>query len=107
MTTSPEPSGCGARCAGFPLFSIDVGLDRTGDQASSPTERQILESPLNEHQDPVLEFHNVHQMDEQPDQPRRKAGDMKPKNVRDGRRAADNGHVAFVEIFEWWRRRLA
>ena len=40
-------------------------------------------------------------MDEQPDKPRGQPRNVNPEDVGDGRGAADNGHIAFVEIAEW------
>src|SRR5947199_10017714 len=42
----------------------------SGDQAGSAVIRKVAESPPNEHDDPVLEIDQVHQVDEQPDAPR-------------------------------------
>src|SRR5262252_8195867 len=52
-----------------------------GNQPRAPAERQILESPLNKDLHAALELHDVHQMDEQPDQPRGPSGNVQSKNV--------------------------
>ncbi len=77
-----------------------VGNGGTGDEASTTTEGEVLEAPLNENLDAALELNDVHEMDEEPDEPGEEAGDVQTENIGDGTSAADDGHVALVEIVE-------
>jgi len=43
-------------------------------------------------------------MDEEPDQPGGKTGNVNAENVGDGGGAADDGHVSLVEVMEARRR---
>src|SRR5260370_13254493 len=45
-------------------------------------------------------------MDEEPDEPGEKTGDVQTENVGDGSGAADDGHVALIEIAEGRNRLL-
>ena len=77
-----------------------VGREFAGDQAGGAAEGEIEEAPLDEDDDSALEFDDVDEVDEEPDEPGDEAGNMNAENVGDGGGAADDGHVAFVEIFE-------
>lgn len=83
-----------------------VGDGFTGDEASAAAEGEVLETPLNENLNAALELNEVHEMDEEPDEPSEEAGDVQSKNIGDGRGATDNGHVALVEIVEGRNRLL-
>src|SRR5216684_7979481 len=78
-----------------------------GDQAGAAAEGQIFESPLNENQDAALKLYDINQVDEKPHQPGKQAGNVNTKNIGHCRRAADHGHLAFIEIMEWRRLALA
>src|ERR1051326_1945799 len=80
--------------------------DRAGDQPGAAVVGQVEETPLDEHQDAVREFHQVHQVDEQPDQPGYEAGHVKGADLRYGGGSADHGQAPLVEIVER-RKRLA
>jgi len=59
---------------------------------------------LDEHEDAALEFDDVDEVDEEPDQPGGVTGNMNAENVGDSGGAADDGHIAFVEVVEArWR----
>src|ERR1700674_3709834 len=72
-----------------------------GDQASAAAERQVLESPLNENDDAALKLHDVNQVDEEPHQPGKQPGNVDAKNICHRGRAANHGHVSFIEIMKW------
>src|SRR5258707_7726186 len=105
---SPSPTKVGAtkedeenpRLQGR-LWSGWVGREFAGDQAGAAAKGEIEEAPLDEDDDAALEFDDVDQVDEEPDAPGDEAGDVNAENVGDGGGAADDGHVALVEIFEW------
>src|SRR5258707_8824862 len=105
---SPSPTKVGAtqedeenpRLQGR-LWSGWVGREFAGDQAGAAAKGEIEEAPLDEDDDAALEFDDVDQVDEEPDEPGDEAGDVNAENVGDGGGAADDGHVALVEIFEW------
>src|SRR5262249_45234540 len=69
-------------------------------QSRAATERHVLNSPLDQHLNPALEFHNVQQMDKGPHKPRDKSRNVKTKNVSHRRPAANHRHVSLVEIPE-------
>ena len=71
-----------------------------GDEASATAEGEILEAPLDENLDAALELHDVHEMDEEPHEPGEKTGDVHTENIGNGGGAADDSHVALVEIVE-------
>src|SRR6266404_931377 len=78
-----------------------------GNQAGAAAKREVFKSPLNENNHAALKFHNVDQVDEEPDQPCRQPRKVKAKNVSDGRGAADDGHIALIEIVKRRQFRLA
>jgi hypothetical protein len=83
-----------------------VGDGFTGDEASAAAEGEVLETPFNENLDATLKLNDVHEMDEEPDEPGEKTGDVQTENVGDGSGAADDGHVALIEIAEGRNRLL-
>ena len=83
-----------------------VGGRFTGDEASAAAEGDVLETPLNENLNAALELNDVHEMDEEPDEPSEKAGDVQSENIGNGGGATDNSHVALVEIVEGRNRLL-
>src|SRR5258707_9472450 len=105
---SPSPTKVGAtqedeenpRLQGR-LWSGWVGREFAGDQAGAAAKGEIDKAQLDEDDDAALEFDDVDQVDEEPDAPGNKARDMYAENIGDGGGAADEGHVALVEIFEW------
>lgn len=48
----------------------------TRDQSSSPVEREVLERPLNEHQHSVSELHDLHDVNEFPNEPGEQPGEF-------------------------------
>lgn len=59
---------------------------------------------MDEDEDAALEFDDVDEVDEEPDQPGGKTGNVNAENVGDSGGAADDGHIAFVEVMEaLWR----
>ena len=83
-----------------------VGDGFTGDEASAAAEGEVLETPLDENLNAALELNDVHEMDEEPDEPSEETGDVQSENIGDGSGASDNGHVALVEIMEGRNRLL-
>jgi len=68
---------------------------------------KVFESPLNENNNAALKFHNVNQVDKEA----RSATPAVPKRENqkcsDGRGAANDGHIAFIEIVKRGQFRLA
>src|SRR5215471_438824 len=83
-----------------------VGDGFTGDEARAAAEGEVFETPLNENLNATLKLNEVHEMDEEPDEPSEETGDVQSENIGDGRGATDDGHVALVEIVEGWNRLL-
>src|SRR5258705_4894480 len=83
----------------FPI-EIEISSRGTGNQSRPAIESQVLDRPLDENQNAALELDEVHQMDECPDEPSRKTRNMDTEDVRHRMPPANDGHVAFVEIFE-------
>src|ERR1700719_482740 len=75
-----------------------------GDQARAAAKREVFESPLYENADAALKLHDVNQVDEEPHEPGEQPGNVDAKNIRHRGRAADHGHLAFIEIVK--RRQL-
>ena len=71
-----------------------------GDEAGGAVEGEVEKTPLDEDKDAALEFDDVDEVDEEPDEPGEKAGDVDTEDVGDGGGAANDGHIALVEIFE-------
>src|SRR5215471_2247883 len=71
-----------------------------GDQAGATAEGQVEKAPVHHHENAALKFDNVEEVDEDPDEPGDKTGDVKTKDIGNGGEAADDGHVTLVEIFE-------
>src|SRR6266850_5061949 len=92
-------------CSGCRVHWIRGRL--AGNQARAAAEREVFKSPLNENNHAALKFHNVDQVDKEPDQPRGQPRYVKAENVGHGRRAADDGHIALIEIVERRQFRLA
>ena len=53
------------------LVEVEIGGGAAGDQPGPTTERQVLDGLLDEKGETTAELHDVHQMDERPDQPGR------------------------------------
>src|SRR5579863_8942371 len=70
-------------------------------EASPAIEGKILKSPLNKNEHAVLELHNVHEVNEQPDDPGWPSPNMKTKDISDGSRTADHRNIAFIEVAKW------
>ena len=83
-----------------------VGDSFTGDEASAAAEGEVLETPLNENLNAALELNDIHEVDEEPDEPSEEAGDVQAENIGDGSGATNNGHVTLVEIAEGRNRLL-
>ena len=77
-----------------------VGVEFAGDEAGGAVEGEIEKAPLDEDEDAALEFDDVNEVDEKPEAPGDEAGNVDSENIGDGGGAADDGHVAFVEILE-------
>src|SRR6266700_7905913 len=72
-----------------------------GDQARAGAEREIFESPLNEHENAALKLHDIDQVDEEPHQPSWQSGNVDTKNICHRSRAANHGHLALIKIMKW------
>jgi hypothetical protein len=77
-----------------------VGGGFAGDEAGAAAEREVEKTPLDEDDDAALEFDDVDEVDEDPQAPGGEAGNVNAENVGDGGGAADDSHIALVEIFE-------
>src|SRR5205807_847550 len=71
-----------------------------GDEARAAIARDVVVDPLGEHEETVLELHQIHQVDENPREPREKAGDAYETEIGDGLVAADGRQVSLIEIVE-------
>ena len=81
-----------------------VGDGGAGDEAGAAAEGEVLKTPLDEDENAALEFDDVHQVNEQPNKPGGKTGNVNAENVGDRGGAADDGHVSLVEVMEARRR---
>src|SRR5271167_2378627 len=70
------------------------------DEPCRSVEGEVVPRPLQEHEEPVLEFDNVHKMNEQPHQPGRETRKADPAQVRHGGRPADGRHGSLIEVME-------
>jgi len=59
-----------------------------------------LKPPADENDQAVAKLHQVHQVDEQPDQPRDKSVELQAARFDHGRRASDYGEAALVVIMK-------
>ena len=84
-----------------------LGVGRAGDEAGAAVVGEIEKAPLDEDENAALKFDDVHEMDEEPYEPRGQAGDVEAENVGDGGGASDDGHVAFVDVVKRRRSGLA
>src|ERR1700722_16575142 len=71
-----------------------------GNKARAPFKRQIRPRPLDHHQYAVAESDKKKDGDEQPRQPRQKAGNMNLPKIGDGRGSTDRRERAFVPVVE-------
>src|SRR5712664_4240909 len=105
--SSPPAKGSGVLCS--LLTAVGLVTERTclidgvrggfaGDQAGAAAEGQIFESPLYENADAALKLHDVNQVDEEPHEPGEQPGNVDAKNICHRGRAADHGHLTFIEI---------
>src|SRR6267378_6591919 len=77
-----------------------IGGRFAGDQAGAAAEREIFESPLNENDHAALKLDDVDEVDEEPHQPSEQTGNVDTRNICYRGRAADHGHVSFIEIMK-------
>src|SRR5437899_10031207 len=70
------------------------------DQSCAAIEGEVAEAPADEYDEPVLEAHQVHQMDEQPHEPGHVAAEFQTADFSDGRRPSDHCEVPFVHEME-------
>src|SRR5579863_3892947 len=68
------------------------------DQACATVESQVQKSPADKNDEPVLKLGQVHQVHEQPQQPRRKPVKVQAPEIRDARGAADDREAPFIQI---------
>src|SRR5229473_3167849 len=92
------PLGLGVGTRGGRRLQIAFG--GAGNQARAAAKREIFESPLNKDEHATLELDDIHQVNEQPDEPRGPAPKMKAKNISNRGGAPDDRHVTFVEVAE-------
>jgi PAS domain S-box-containing protein len=60
-----------------------------GNQPCAPIPCNVVVDPLDQHQQPVVEFHQIHQVHEQPHEPREGSGKMQAAKRRNGFVASD------------------
>ncbi|HXM41809.1 MAG TPA: PAS domain-containing sensor histidine kinase [Bryobacteraceae bacterium] len=63
----------------------------TGNQTRAAISRNVVVDPLDQHQQAIVEFHQIHQVHEQPHEPRDGSGEMQPAKRRHGFVASDRG----------------
>src|SRR5437867_777202 len=95
----------GRRRAGRRLRLLDRREDRlTGDQPRPAAVGQEAPCPADDHDDPVREPDQVHEMDAEPQEPGREATlsteRAEPWDIRDPGEPADDGDVAAVAVAE-------
>jgi hypothetical protein len=59
-----------------------------------------VEAPLNKNQHSILKTHQVHQMNEEPDEPRDRAAQAESSKIGNRRKASDHGKISFIEVAE-------
>src|SRR5688500_17148902 len=68
---------------------------------------QVAVRPLHEHTDPVAEADEIHDVHEQPEQPRNASAEPERSEICDRSRSADYCQVALVAVAKGQRRSLA
>src|SRR5690349_15978980 len=81
-------------------IEVEIGGSHASDKSRSTTERQVLNCPLYENQDPALKLHNVHQVDKSPNQPGRQTRKVHAENVGHCSRPSNYRQISFIEIGE-------
>src|SRR5271170_1336141 len=71
-----------------------------GDQAGGAAKAEVKPSPLKEDEKAILKFHDIENVNEEPDHPGRETGKTHPAQIGDSLGAADGGKITFVEIME-------
>src|SRR5438270_7272453 len=62
--------------------------------------REISVRPLEQHHEPISEPDEIHDVDEQPEDPRKPAGESYPAQVSDGARSSDGRQISLVPVAE-------
>src|ERR1700730_5940944 len=86
---------------GVARWSLVIPIAGAGDEARAAIESEILESPLDKNQHTILEFHDVQEVNEQPDEPRGQAPKVQAVDSGNCRGPLDDGNIAFVEVVKW------
>src|SRR5215468_7691981 len=81
-------------------FSCGAWRSTSRDEPGTAIARNVVVHPLRQHQQSILEFDEIHQVDEDPHEPGDESGDAKEAKIGDSFVAADGREVAFVEIVE-------
>jgi hypothetical protein len=89
------------------LAEVEVGWNDAGDQPGIATESKVLDRPLDKNENPALVCHEIREVNEGPDQPRRQSGKLPAENLSHCSRAADYGKRSFVEIVKRGKLRMA
>src|SRR6266511_5690136 len=92
VTRSAEPTA--------QVLQVGVVGRRPRDQPGAAAVRREAEHPADEHQDAVLEAHEVEEVDEEPGDPGEEAAELHYSQSGDRRRAPDRREVALVVVAE-------
>src|SRR6266550_4117451 len=77
------------------LVSLDVG-----NQSHPRLIGEICIRPFDQHHEPVAESNQVHDVNEQPQEPRQSSAESHKTKIGDGARAADRGEITLVPVVE-------
>src|SRR6185312_12613196 len=88
------------------VCNAGIGKARIGsrNEARAAIEREVGKGPLNRNQDAALKFHDIEQVDEQPEQPRKEAAEVELADLGHRALTSDSGEVPLIEIVERLRR---
>src|ERR1700757_2952033 len=82
------------------FVEVEIRGSSTSNEPRSTAESQVLNCPLHENQQTILESNDVHQMYEDPNDPGNEAGKLNTKDVSHCGCAPDDRQGAFIEVFE-------
>src|SRR6266545_2440990 len=77
-----------------------LNVTAAGDEAGAAVAGEVVVHPLDEDEEAVIELDQVHEVDEDPEEPGGEPGKAQAPEVGDGLVAADGGEVALVEVAE-------
>ena len=83
------------------ILSVPVRIIIARDQACAAIKRHILVAPAQEDQHAIERLGQIHQVNEEPDEPCDKSMQLDAADDSDSGVSADDCQVAFIEIAEW------